>query len=258
MSAQVLAELDGVAAGYGGPPAIEDVSFRVHAGDRIGVLGPNGGGKSTLFKTMLGVLPVARGSMLVRSRCGFVPQGDRSRLDYPVSALDVVLMGALGRLPWWRRAGRGERRRALDALELLGLGPLAQRTFGELSGGQRQRVLIARALMQEASLLLLDEPFSGIDAASSRRVMAVIDQLAARGHGLMIATHDVEQARAWGLVLCLNRRQVAFGQARETLTLPVLEATHGATLVRLPHEDGEHRDQDAALVPPHHHHHDHP
>jgi ABC-type Mn2+/Zn2+ transport system ATPase subunit len=258
MPVPVLAELDGVAAGYGGPPAIEEVSFRVRAGDRIGVLGPNGGGKSTLFKTMLGLLPVARGSMHVRSRCGFVPQGDRSRLDYPVSALDVVLMGALGRIEWWRRPGRGERRRALAALELLGLGPLAKRTFGELSGGQRQRVLIARALLQEASLLLLDEPFSGIDAASSQRVTAVVDELAARGHGLMIATHDVEQARAWGLVLCLNRRQVAFGPASETLTRPVLEATHGAALVRLPHDDGEQGDEDAAVVPPHHHHHDHP
>jgi ABC-type Mn2+/Zn2+ transport system ATPase subunit len=181
MPSSLLAELDGVAAGYGGPPAIEDVSFRVEAGDRIGVLGPNGGGKSTLFKTMLGVLPVTSGTLRVQARCGFVPQGDRSRLDYPVSALDVVLMGALGRLEWWRRPGRGERRRALEALELLGLGPLARRTFGELSGGQRQRVLIARALMQEASLLLLDEPFSGIDAASSHRVTDVIDQLAARG-----------------------------------------------------------------------------
>ena len=257
MAPSVLAELEGVAAGYGGPPAIEDVSFRVRPGDRVGVLGPNGGGKSTLFKAMLGVLPVMRGRVLVHSRCGFVPQGDRSRLDYPVSALDVVLMGALGRLPWWRRPGRGERRRALDALELLGLGPLARRTFGELSGGQRQRVLIARALMQEASLLLLDEPFSGIDAASSRRVTDVVDQLAARGHGLMIATHDVEQARAWGLVLCLNRRQIAFGPARETLTRPVLEATHGGALVRLPHDEGDDRGEDAALVPPHHHH-EHP
>jgi ABC-type Mn2+/Zn2+ transport system ATPase subunit len=247
----VLAELEAVSAGYGGPPALEDVSFQVREGDRIGVLGPNGGGKSTLFKVMLGVLPPTAGIVEVDSPCGFVPQSDRSRLDYPVSALDVVLMGVLGRLPWWRRPGRVERRRAVDALELLGLEALAQRTFGELSGGQRQRVLIARALMQEAKLLLLDEPYSGIDTASSRRVTAVIDQLAERGHGLMIATHDIEQARAWGRVLCLNRRQVAFGPAQATLTRPVLEETHGAALVRLPR--GSH--EEAAVAPPHHHHH---
>jgi ABC-type Mn2+/Zn2+ transport system ATPase subunit len=250
----VLAELADIAAGYGGPPAIEEVSFQVREGDRVGVLGPNGGGKSTLFKVMLGVLPAERGSIRIHSRCGFVPQSDRSRLDYPVSALDVVLMGALGRLPWWRRPGRVERRRATDALELVGLESLAHRTFGELSGGQRQRVLIARALMQEARLLLLDEPFSGIDTASSHRVTAVIDQLAQRGHGLMIATHDIEQARAWDLVLCINRRQVAFGPPDSTLTRSVLEETHGAALVRLPAGDG---DPDAALAPPHHHDHEH-
>jgi ABC-type Mn2+/Zn2+ transport system ATPase subunit len=251
MTGEMLAELEAVTATYGGPPAIEDISFQVREGDRVGVLGPNGGGKSTLFKVMLGVLPAERGTVRVSSRRGFVPQSDRSRLDYPVSALDVVLMGSLGRLEWWRRPGRAERRRATEALELVGLASLAQRTFGELSGGQRQRVLIARALMQEARLLLLDEPFSGIDTASSQRVTAVIDQLAARGHGLMIATHDIDQARAWGLVLCLNRRQVAFGPADTTLTPSVLEETHGGALVRLPHGDGAER----ALVPPHHHEH---
>ena len=106
----VLAELTGVSAGYGGPPAIEGVSFEAGAGDRIAVLGPNGGGKSTLFKVMLGVLPASAGAVRVHARCGYVPQGDRSRLDYPVSALDVVLMGALGRLPWWRRAAIGDGR----------------------------------------------------------------------------------------------------------------------------------------------------
>jgi ABC-type Mn2+/Zn2+ transport system ATPase subunit len=250
---EVLAELEHVYATYGGPPALEDVSFRIREGERIGVLGPNGGGKSTLFKVMLGVLPASAGRVDVRSRCGFVPQTERSRLDYPVSALDVVLMGSLGTLPWWRRPGRGERRRAIAALELVGLEPLARRSFGELSGGQRQRVLIARALMQEAKLLLLDEPFSGIDRASGARVMDLIDQLALRGHGLMIATHDVEQAASWGQVLCLNRRQIAFGPARTTLTREVLEETHGAAIVTLP--DGGRGTPRAAVLPPHHHHH---
>jgi ABC-type Mn2+/Zn2+ transport system ATPase subunit len=252
---RVLAALEDVSAGYGGPPAVERVSFRVREGDRIAVLGPNGGGKSTLFKVMLGVLPAEHGIVQVESRCGFVPQSDRSRLDYPVSALDVVLMGTLGRLEWWRRPGRADRRRAIEALGLVGLEQLAHRTFGELSGGQRQRVLIARALMQEARLLLLDEPFAGVDSASGQRVTAVIDQLAARGHGLMIATHDIDQARAWGEVLCLNRRQVAFGPAETTLTREVLEETHGAALVRLP--GGGESGSEAALLPPHHHDHDH-
>jgi len=254
MAAEVLAELEGVAAGYGGPLAIEGVSFRIRAGERIGVLGPNGGGKSTLFKVMLGVLAPQRGIVHVPSRCGFVPQSDRSRLDYPVSALDVVLMGSLGRLPWWRRPGRAERRRAREALALVGLERLGDSTFGELSGGQRQRVLIARALMQEARLLLLDEPFAGVDPASGLRVTDLIDRLAAAGHGLMIATHDVEQARAWGLVLCLNRRQVAFGPSAATLTREVLEETHGEALIRLPDAGGG--GPSTLLSPPHHHRHE--
>jgi ABC-type Mn2+/Zn2+ transport system ATPase subunit len=252
MAGELLAELDGVSATYGGPPAIEDISFGVRERERIGVLGPNGGGKSTLFKVMLRLLPARSGTVNVRSRCGYVPQSDRSRLDYPVSALDVVLMGALGRMAWWQRPGRAERREASSALELVGLDQLAQASFGELSGGQRQRVLIARALMGGARLLLMDEPFAGVDAASAQRVMAIVDQLAEQGHGILIATHDIEQTRDWDLVLCLNRRQVAFGPPEATLTRQVLEETHGGALVRLP-PGGAGEEPLAALLPPHHH-----
>src|SRR4029450_172486 len=113
---------------------------------------------------------------------------------------------------------------------LVGLDLQAQETFGELSGGQRQRVLIARALMGGAKLLLMDEPFAGGDAGSAHRLMAVVDKLAEEGHGVMIATHDIDQVRAWDLVLCLNRRQVAFGPPESTLTRQVLEETHGGAL----------------------------
>jgi ABC-type Mn2+/Zn2+ transport system ATPase subunit len=253
VSRDVLAELRDVTAAYGGPPAIEDVSFALREGQRIGVLGPNGGGKTTLFKVMLGLLQPRSGGIELASRCGYVPQNDRSRLDYPVSALDVVLMGALGRLPWWRRPGRTERGRAMSELELVGLEQHAQTSYGELSGGQRQRVLIARALIGEARLLLMDEPFAGVDASSAGRVMTIIDRLAEQGKGVMIATHDVEQVRAWDLVLCLNRHQVAFGPPESTLTRRVLEETHGGALFRLPGAGAD--EPEAALVPPHHHEH---
>ena len=162
-----------------------------------------------------------------------MPQTERSRLDYPVTALDVALMGSVSRLPWWRRPGRGERRRALEALAAVNLEELAGRAFGELSGGQRQRVLVARALVQDAGLVLLDEPFTGVDAASAEVLAALIDRLAAEGRGVLIATHDVDQARGFDRVLCLNGRQVAFG-APDVLTRSVLEETYGGAIVAVP------------------------
>jgi ABC-type Mn2+/Zn2+ transport system ATPase subunit len=147
-------------------------------------------------------------------------------------------MGALGGRPWWRRPGRADRRRALDALASVGLREQAQESFGELSGGQRQRVLVARALLQDAELVLFDEPFTGLDAPSAARLTALIDRLAGEGRAMLVATHDVGQALGWDAVLCLNRRQVAFGAPAATLTPAVLEATYGQELVRVPSARG--------------------
>jgi ABC-type Mn2+/Zn2+ transport system ATPase subunit len=226
-----------------------DVAFAARPGERVAVLGPNGGGKSTLFRVLLGDLPPARGTVEVRGRRGTVPQTERSRLDFPVSALDVALMGTLSRLPWWKRPGRDEHRRAREALGVVGLGDIAGASFGELSGGQRQRVLVARALVQEADVLLLDEPFSGVDEPTTRQLEALFDRLAGEGRTLLMATHDLDQARAWDRVLCLNRRQIAFGLPDDVLTREVLEATYGGAVVTLP-ERGE-----GAVLPAHHHEH---
>jgi ABC-type Mn2+/Zn2+ transport system ATPase subunit len=238
---------DDLAAGYGGAPVLSGVSFALLAGQRVGVLGPNGGGKTTLFRVLLGELAPLAGTLHVPERFGVVPQTERSRLDFPVSALDVALMGSISTLPWWRRPGRAERRAAQAALRAVGLGDLARATFGDLSGGQRQRVLVARALVQDAPVILLDEPFTGLDAPSAERLEALLGELTAEGRGVMIATHDVDQARGWDRVLCLNRRQIAFGAPVEVLDRPVLEATYGGAIVELPggHVQG--------VLPPHHH-----
>lgn len=249
MTATVRA--DDMTAGYGAEPVIEGVSFRLEPGQRIGVLGPNGGGKTTLFRVILGELRPLRGSIEVGGRRGYVPQTERSRLDYPVSALDVALMGTLTRVPWWRRVGAQEKAKAHEALEAVGLRELARKQFGQLSGGQRQRVLVARALVQDARVLLLDEPFSGVDERSTEALMSLVDRLAGEGRTVLIATHDVEQARSWDLVLCLNRRQVAFGSPESALTVPVLEATYGGSIVMLPPDAQGTR---AGILPPHHHH----
>jgi ABC-type Mn2+/Zn2+ transport system ATPase subunit len=247
MPGSPLIEAESLAAGYEGKVAVSGVSFTLWPGERLALLGPNGGGKTTLLRALLGELRPLAGTVRVDASCATVPQTERSRLDYPVSALDVAAMGALSRLPWWRRPGRRDREAALDALREVGLEDVADETFGRLSGGQRQRVLIARSLVQDARILLLDEPFSGVDRASAERLEALIEALASEGRGILIATHDLEQARRWDSVLCLNRTQVAVGQPNEVLDLGVLEATYGGAIVELP---GTGR---LAILPPHHH-----
>jgi ABC-type Mn2+/Zn2+ transport system ATPase subunit len=248
LSSEALIEASGLAAGYGGPPAVTDVSFRLAAGERLALLGPNGGGKTTILRAVLGELRPLAGTLRVSASCGSVPQTERTRLDYPVSALEVATMGALSRLPWWRRPGRGDRQEARRALARVGLEGLADETFGELSGGQRQRVLIARALVQDARLLLMDEPFTGLDRPAAARLEVLIATLAEEGHGIVIATHDLEQARGWDSVLCVNRRQIAIGAPERTLDREVLEATYGGAIVEIPGSGGR------AILPPQHDH----
>ncbi|MEA2392998.1 MAG: hypothetical protein QOJ82_889 [Solirubrobacteraceae bacterium] len=247
VSGDALVRADGLVAGYGGAPVLSGVTFDLRPGERVGVLGPNGGGKTTLFRVLLGELRPLAGTLEAPARLGVVPQTERSRLDFPVSALDVALMGTLSRLAWWRRPGRVERRQAREALAAVGLADHADATFGDLSGGQRQRVLVARALVQDAEVVLLDEPFTGVDAPSAERLERLLGELAAQGRGLLVATHDVDQARGWDRVLCLNRHQVAFGPPDEVLDRAVLEATYGGAIIDLPGDGGR------GVLPAHHH-----
>jgi ABC-type Mn2+/Zn2+ transport system ATPase subunit len=234
MSAAVRS--DGLAAGYGGRPVLREVSFELEPGRTLCVLGPNGGGKTTLFKALVGELPPLRGTVEVDGRPAYVAQTERTRLDFPVGALDVALMGSLPRGRWWLPPRAPDRRAAGDALERVGLSREAGARFGELSGGQRQRVLLARALVQDARVLLLDEPLAGVDPASAERIAALFGELRDEGRSLLVSTHDVESARRFDLVVCLNRRQLAFGPPREVLDRATLEATYGREMIIL--EDG--------------------
>jgi ABC-type Mn2+/Zn2+ transport system ATPase subunit len=225
---------DNLAVGYGAPePALRDVTFAVEAGGGLCVLGPNGGGKTTLFRALIGELEPMAGSVRVDGRPAYVAQTDRTRLDFPVSALDVALMGSLGRGRWWLPPTRTDRDAAHAALDRVGLGGAAGERFGELSGGQRQRVLLARALVQDARVLLLDEPLAGVDPASAEAIDSLFADLRAEGRTLLVSTHDVQSARSFDLVLCLNRRQVAFGPPAQALDRRSLEATYGSELVVL-------------------------
>ena len=224
----------GLSGGYApGRDALRDVDFAAGPGEVVGVLGPNGGGKTTLFRALLGELPVRRGEIVLAGRPAYVPQTDRARLDFPVSAFDVVLMGAYARTPWYRRLARADRDGARSALARVGLDDAAETTFGALSGGQRQRVLIARALLQDAAVLLLDEPLSGVDAVSAARIEAVFDELRGEGRTLLVATHDVRQAAGWDRVLCLNRRQIDYGRPAAVLGPETLRETYGGDLIVL-------------------------
>jgi manganese/iron transport system ATP-binding protein/manganese/zinc/iron transport system ATP- binding protein len=216
-----------------GRDALRDVTFAADPGTIVGVLGPNGGGKTTLFRALLGELPIVRGDVELAGRPAYVPQTDRARLDFPVSAFDVVLMGAYARTPWFRRVARRDRDAARMALERVGLADRADTTFGALSGGQRQRVLIARALLQEAAVLLLDEPLSGVDGVSAARIEAVFAELRAEGRTLLVATHDVRQAAEWDRVLCLHGRQIEYGRPAAVLSPETLRETYGAELIVL-------------------------
>jgi ABC-type Mn2+/Zn2+ transport system ATPase subunit len=246
----VLAE--DLAAGYGGRPVLRDVSFGAEPGQTVCVLGPNGGGKTTLFRALIGELEPLAGSVRVSGRPAYVAQTERTRLDFPVSALDVALMGALAHGRWWLPPGRGQRAAARAALDRVGLAPEADIPFGELSGGQRQRALLARALVQEATVLLLDEPLAGVDPASAQLIDSVFAELRAEGRTLLVSGHDMERARGYDLVLCLNGRQIAFGPPAQALDRAAIEATYGRELIVLDEQGA------ARAVTVHHHEHEGP
>ena len=222
-------------AGYPGePPALEAVDFQVPVGEIVGLIGPNGAGKSTLLKAVLGLLSPLRGEVLAfgrpvseaREQIAYMPQVEEVDWDFPVSVSEVVLMGRYGRLRPFGRWSGADRERAREALERTGLDALRDRQVGRLSGGQRRRVLVARAIARDARLLLLDEPFAGLDAGVQHDLLRVLDELARDGRSVLVATHDLScVASSCDEALCLNRRLVASGPPAQVLTPEVLTET---------------------------------
>ena len=210
----------GLAAGYApGAPVLRDVTFAARAGQVVGVLGPNGGGKTTLFRVLLGELAPQGGTSPSTGSRRLRPAGRPRPADFPVSALDVALMGAYGAhavVPAGARADRDARARR--ARPRRARRPGRRRASATLSGGQRRRVLIARALVQDAASCCSTSRSPASTAASEERILGVLDELAAEGRTLLVATHDVEQARRWDRVLCLHGCQIAFGTPDEVLS----------------------------------------
>ncbi len=232
-----LLELRGVSAGYGDEHAIVDVDLAVARGDHVAVVGPSGSGKTTLLRAMLGtVLPAAGRIERARGlRVGYVPQVETVNWDFPVTVGECVLMSRTRgrRLPW---ASREERALVGALLERLGLSSLERRHIRALSGGQQQRVFIARALLGDPQVLLLDEPTSGVDVRTRHEVLHLLGELNGSGLAIVLTTHDLNGvATHIPTLVCLNREVVAVGSPHEVLTPPVLERTYGARMDVLEH-----------------------
>lgn len=227
---------------YQQKPVIWGVTFDVPGGSLLGIIGPNGAGKSTLLKACMGLLRPAAGSCRffgqpyrrARRRVAYVPQRESVDWDFPVSVLDVVTMGLYGRIGWCRPVRRRHRAAALEALQQVGIAELAQRQIGELSGGQQQRVFLARALVQQADLYLMDEPFAAVDAATEQAIQAILRRLQDEGKTVVVIHHDLQTARVYfDQVVLLNMRVVASGPVATTLTDENLQRTYGGRLTLL-------------------------
>lgn len=234
-AARPLVVFEHVGAGYRDAPVVEDVSFSIHRGDFVGIVGPSGGGKTTVLRVLLGAIEPTYGRIDREAmRCAYVPQVETIDWSFPVTAFDVVAM-ALAR-PRFRRLPDADRRRVLDVLGRLGLDGLAARQIGELSGGQQQRVFVARALVQDPDLLVLDEPAGGVDVATRHEMLHLLADLHRDGVSILLTTHDVNALAAHlPRLICFNRTVVADGAPRDVLHPYVLERTFGAPMEVLQH-----------------------
>lgn len=220
---------------YGDVVALEAVDLDVPRSTSVAVLGPNGSGKSTLFGTAVGLsTPVAGDITLGTDRVAYLPQQLAVEPMFPATVRDVVAMGRWGALGWRERLSERDHELVAHAMEALAVDHLAHRRLGELSGGQRQRALLAQVAAQDAELLLLDEPFTGVDRPTEETVRKLIGTWRDEGRTVMVATHDLARAaRDYDLVLALNRRVIAFGPAAETCTEDVLAATFAGHVARV-------------------------
>ncbi len=246
LAGEPIVALDNISARYNGRFALQDVSFDLIAGEQVAVVGPNGAGKSTLFKVIAGVLPSSSGTVSVAGSgpgkhicIAYVPQRSQVDWTFPVDVADVVMMGRIGRLGLFRRPKRPDWDYVYQSLDVVGMSAFAERQIGELSGGQQQRVFIARALAQEAELMLMDEPLTGLDVRSQEDIFVVLDELRARGVTVMIATHDLNlAAERFDRVMLLNGRLMGFGKPETVFTPERLLSAYGGHIRMLDTDQG--------------------
>jgi manganese/iron transport system ATP-binding protein len=228
-----ILQVDNLTVSYNGSYALEDVSFDVQAGERVAVVGPNGAGKSTLFKALVGLIHPRAGQITTNgAEMGYVTQRSAVDWSFPVTVHDVVMMGRIGKMGWLRWQRPRDREIVQRSLAQVGMADYASRQIGELSGGQQQRVFIARALAQEATILLMDEPFSGVDAPAQESILEIMERLHQEGVTLLVSTHDLNLAvERFDRLALLNQRLVAYGLPREAVTPHNLAAAYGGQAV---------------------------
>ena len=227
---------------YQKKPVLWDVELDVPEGKLVGIIGPNGAGKSTMIKAIMELVPKASGWVKIygkpygdmRKMIGYVPQRESVDWDFPISALDVVLMGRYGQVGWVRRPGKEDRRLSMEALDKVGMSEFAGRQISQLSGGQQQRVFLARALVQDARIYMMDEPFAGVDASTERAIIEILVALREEGKTILVVHHDLQTVTEYfDWVIMLNMRVVASGPTSEVFTEEKLQKTYGGRLTVL-------------------------
>ena len=233
-------EVEDMTVAYTTKPVLWDVDMKVPIGSLAAIVGPNGAGKSTLLKAMLGLLTVISGSVKFYidhhlamdkkdyKKIAYVPQSGSVDWDFPTTVLDVVLMGHYGHLGWFKRPSKKDKELALSMIEKMGMSDYVNRQIRQLSGGQQQRVFLARALVQEADIYLMDEPFKGVDKTTEHAIISLLQEMKARGKTVIVVHHDlntVPQYFDW--VTMVNKQTVAYGPVSETFTEEAIERTYG-------------------------------
>ncbi|MBW3598858.1 MAG: metal ABC transporter ATP-binding protein [Planctomycetes bacterium] len=239
-------EVENLTVSYGQTLALLDVSLNIEPGRLVGVIGPNGSGKSTLIKAILGFVHPDFGGVRLfgepaekaKGRVAYVPQRGSVDWDFPITVREVALMGRYGHAPWWRDLRRNDRRLAVEALKMVRMEEFADRQIGQLSGGQQQRVFMARAMAQGAEILLLDEPFAGVDAATERAILDVLERTRAAGRTLVVVHHDLATAAEYfDSIILLKQRLYAYGPPEAVLHPNLLSEVYEGTVRAFAHLD---------------------
>lgn len=245
MNTKFALEIHDLTVAYKFKPVLWDIDLNVQEGVMLAIVGPNGAGKSTLIKSILGIVKPLAGVVKVfgtpyrqmRSRVGYVPQKSSVDWDFPTSVKDIVLMGTYGKLGWIKRPGKKEKQLAMEAIEKVGLADFANRQINQLSGGQQQRVFLARALVQQADIYFMDEPFQGVDATTEKAIIRILKELKNNNKTVIAVHHDLPTvAEYFDHVILLNIKKIAAGKVEDVFTNENLEKTYGAAFSLAAHE----------------------